>query len=69
MASQPDLARFSFDMLALPATSAECERVFSSAKLLITVSRNRLLPEGSGDESGDDGSDEESDESNTKRAI
>ena len=45
MASQPDLARFAFDMLALPATSAECERVFSSAKLLITASRNRLLPD------------------------
>ena len=40
MASQPDLACFAFDMLALslPATSAECERVFSSAKLLITAS-------------------------------
>jgi hAT family protein len=45
MASQPDLARFAFDMLALPPTSAECERVFSSAKLLITASRNRPLPD------------------------
>ena len=42
---QPDLARFALDMLALPATSAECERVFSSAKLLITAARNRLHPE------------------------
>lgn len=42
--SQPDLARFAFDMLAIPATSAECERVFSSAKLLIVDSRSRLLP-------------------------
>jgi hAT family C-terminal dimerisation region len=37
---QPDLARFALDMLALPVSSAECERVFSSAKLLIT---NRCL--------------------------
>ena len=29
-------------MLALPVSSAECERIFSSAKLLITTSRNRL---------------------------
>ena len=42
--SQPDLARFALDMLALPASSAECERIFSSAKLLITASRNRLHP-------------------------
>jgi hAT family C-terminal dimerisation region len=42
---QPDLARFALDMLALPATSAECERVFSSAKLLITAARNRLHPD------------------------
>src|SRR5207248_11676842 len=40
--SQPDPAHFALDMLALPATSAECERIFSSAKLLITASRNRL---------------------------
>jgi hAT family C-terminal dimerisation region len=43
--SRPDLARFALDMLAIPATSAECERVFSSAKLLVTASRNRLLPD------------------------
>ena len=43
--SQPDLARFALDMLALPASSAECERAFSSAKLLITASRNRLHPD------------------------
>jgi hypothetical protein len=42
--SQPDLARFALDMLALPVSSAECERIFSSAKLLITSSRNRLHP-------------------------
>jgi hypothetical protein len=32
-------------MLALPMTSAECERVFSSAKLLITAARNHLHPD------------------------
>lgn len=40
--SQPDLARFALDMLAIPLMSAECERVFSSAKHLITDPRNRL---------------------------
>jgi hypothetical protein len=30
------------DMLAVPAMSAECERVFSSAKKMITAERNRL---------------------------
>jgi hypothetical protein len=43
--SQPDVAHFALDMLALPASSAECERVFSSAKLLITSVRNRLNPD------------------------
>jgi len=43
--SQPDLARFALDMLALPASSSECERVFSSAKLLISPSRNRVNPD------------------------
>ena len=43
--SQPDLARFALDMLALPVSSAECERVFSSAKLLITDRRSRLKPD------------------------
>ena len=40
--SQPDLARFALDILAVPISSDECERIFSSAKLLITPSRNRL---------------------------
>ena len=31
-----------FDMLTIPAMSSECERVFSSAKLLLTDRRNRL---------------------------
>ena len=43
--AQPDLARFALDMLAIPMMSAECERVFSSAKHLITDSRNRLNPD------------------------
>src|SRR4029077_10136677 len=43
--SQPDLAHFALDMLALPASSAECERVFSGSKLLITSVRNRLNPD------------------------
>jgi hypothetical protein len=43
--SQPDLAHFALDMLALPASSSECERVFSSAKLLISPSRNRINPD------------------------
>jgi hAT family C-terminal dimerisation region len=43
--TQPDLARFALDMLAIPMMSAECERVFSSAKHLVTDSRNRLNPE------------------------
>jgi hAT family C-terminal dimerisation region len=32
-------------MLAIPASSAECERIFSSAKMLITASRNGLHPD------------------------
>ena len=43
--TQPDLARFALDMLAIPMMSAECERVFSSAKHLITDSRNWLNPD------------------------
>jgi len=43
--AQPDLARFALDMLAIPMMSAECERVFSSAKHLLTDTRNRLNPD------------------------
>jgi hAT family C-terminal dimerisation region len=43
--TQPDLARFALDMLGVPMSSAECERIFSSAKLLVTSSHNRLRPD------------------------
>src|SRR5271156_1806088 len=38
----PTLHLWAFDTLAIPAMSAECERVFSSTKKLITPERNRL---------------------------
>jgi hAT family C-terminal dimerisation region len=38
----PSLHLYAFDTLAIPAMSAECERVFSSTKKLITPERNRL---------------------------
>ena len=40
--SFPLLATLAYTILAIPVMSAECERVFSSAKLLITPNRNRL---------------------------
>jgi hypothetical protein len=43
--TQPDLARFTLDMLAILMMSAECERVFSSVKHLLTDARNRLNPD------------------------
>ena len=39
----PDLAQWALNMHSIPAMSAECERVFSLTKLLITPRRNRLL--------------------------
>jgi len=36
------LLQYALDLLSVPATSCECERVFSSAKRLITPDRNRL---------------------------
>ena len=38
-ANYPDLAKMVYDMHSIPAMSAECERVFSSTKLLITDRR------------------------------
>jgi len=38
----PLLARMAFDMLSIPATSSECERTFSSTKLLLTDQRSRI---------------------------
>jgi hypothetical protein len=38
----PALIRMAMDSFAIPSMSAECERVFSSVKLLITDRRRRL---------------------------
>ena len=38
----PELRQMALDLLAIPATSAEVERVFSSAKQLLTPRRNRM---------------------------
>ena len=38
----PSLARMAFDMIAIPAMSSECERLFSSAKLLLSDRRARM---------------------------
>jgi hypothetical protein len=38
----PTLRLLAFDILSIPAMSAECERVFSSAKKMITPDRNGL---------------------------
>ena len=40
--SSPQMMNMAFDMLSIPAMSAETERVFSGAKLTISPSRNRL---------------------------
>ncbi len=37
----PSLARMAFDILSIPAMSSECERTFSSTKLLLTDRRAR----------------------------
>lgn len=38
----PTLRLLAFDVLSIPAMSAECERVFSSTKLMMTPTRNNL---------------------------
>ena len=38
----PQLRQWAFDVLSIPAMSAECERVFSQTRRLMTVDRNRL---------------------------
>jgi hypothetical protein len=38
----PNMTQMAFDLLSIPAMFAKCERVFSQAKLLITIQRNRL---------------------------
>lgn len=40
----PILTRMAMDLFTIPAMSAECERVFSETKRLITDDRNRLSP-------------------------
>ena len=41
-ANCPDLAKMAYDMHSIPAMSAECERVFSGTKLLITDRRAQM---------------------------
>jgi hAT family C-terminal dimerisation region len=41
-AAYPSMRQWAFDTLSCPATSCECERVFSSTKKLITPERNKL---------------------------
>ncbi|KAM4060494.1 kinase [Hirsutella rhossiliensis] len=40
--TQPDLARMALDVLSVPPMSDECERLFSSAKILLSDRRSRL---------------------------
>lgn len=40
--NSPSLAQMAMDILSIPAMAAECERVFSSTKMLISDRRNRL---------------------------
>ncbi len=39
----PGLRRWAFDVLSIPATSTELERIFSQSKRMIIADRNRLL--------------------------
>jgi hypothetical protein len=38
----PSLARMAFNILSIPAMSAECERIFNSTKLLLTDRRAQI---------------------------
>jgi hypothetical protein len=38
----PALHQFALDILAIPATTIECERIFSNDRKLISPERNRL---------------------------
>ncbi|KAJ0121808.1 Uncharacterized protein HZ326_31680, partial [Fusarium oxysporum f. sp. albedinis] len=38
----PRLARMAYDLLSIPSTACECERVFSLAKLLVGTQRHSL---------------------------
>lgn len=38
----PSLSQMAFDMFSIPAMSAECERIFSLAKLIITTQRHSM---------------------------
>ena len=40
--TQPDLARFALDILAVPPMSDDCERLFSGASILLDKRRRRL---------------------------
>lgn len=42
LTTQPELAQFALDILAIPPMSDDCERLFSSAKILLEDRRSRL---------------------------
>jgi hypothetical protein len=42
-AQWPELAAMAFDLLAVPAMSSECERVFSSCAKMTTPDSGKLL--------------------------
>jgi hypothetical protein len=41
----PTLSQLALDVLSIPAMAAECERVFSGAKLMISDKRRKLAPD------------------------